>query len=73
MQNMAPPPPPPPLNTQSLKIEKNRRSSPTTALTTTKLEELKVAELKDELKSRGQKVNLIENMLPCRHQIFYQV
>ena len=51
---MVAPPPPPPL-TQTMKIEK-MRSSPST-LTTSKLEEMKVAELKEELKSRGQKVS----------------
>jgi len=48
------PPPPPPL-TQTMKIEKPRKLS--SVLIASKLDEMKVTELKEELKSRGLKVS----------------
>ncbi|XP_076808300.1 uncharacterized protein LOC143451551 isoform X2 [Clavelina lepadiformis] len=58
-------PPPPPLN-QSMKLEKPRNNSP---LTESKLDEMKVAELKEELKLRQLKVTgtkevLVERLKP---------
>lgn len=46
--------PPPDTLTQTMKMEKPR--NPNAPLTASKLDELKVSELKEELKQRGQKV-----------------
>nr|XP_002121981.1 MKL/myocardin-like protein 2 [Ciona intestinalis] len=68
-QPMVPPPPP---VVQSMKIEKPRKTN--TVLTQNKLDEMKVSELKEELKARGLKVTgtkevLVERLKPfCARQ-----
>ena len=52
-QGSVPPPPAPPM-TQTMKVQKLR--DPNSPLTVSRLDEMKVSELKEELKQRAQKV-----------------